>query len=95
LGALGDGSKHLIEDDTCRAQDDSKVEYPEVVNGVPILQQFYASKYVGVTTLTFDTAGMLTDYFGHVVPLGTFFDDSGEDLMGAYMCVNVHETCNC
>jgi 2',3'-cyclic-nucleotide 2'-phosphodiesterase (5'-nucleotidase family) len=76
----------LHQADACRTQDDSKVEYPEVVNGVPILQQYYASKYVGVTTLTFDAAGALTASSGEAVPLGTYFDDSGEELMGAYNC---------
>lgn len=58
--------------------------YPQVVNGVPILQQFYASKYVGVATLTFDDMdGTLTGSTGNSVPLGTYFDAAGMKFSGA------------
>ncbi|NJR43470.1 MAG: hypothetical protein HC767_13220 [Akkermansiaceae bacterium] len=47
------------------------------------MQQFYASKYVGVANLTFDDAGALTASTGKSVPLGTYYDDSGEEMFGA------------
>ena len=69
----------------CRSNDTSEVPYPYVVNGVPILQQYYASKYVGVAQLAFDAAGALTDVTGDSVPLGTYFVD-GQAVTGAAEC---------
>lgn len=59
------------------------MEYPLTVNGIPILQQFYASKYIGVATLTFDETGALTASAAESVPLGTYYS-SGEKTVGAY-----------
>ena len=67
---------------SCRVNDTSEVLYPYVVNGVPILQQYYASKYVGVAQLAFDAAGALTDVSGDSVPLGMYFVD-GQAVTGA------------
>lgn len=50
----------------------------------PILQQFYASKYVGVATLTFDEGGSLTSSTGESVPLGVSFDEAGISMMGVH-----------
>lgn len=51
--------------------------YPYLVRGVPILQQFYGSKYAGVTTLEFAASGALASVAAaDSVPLGTWFDDT-------------------
>lgn len=55
-----------------------------MVNAVPILQQFYASKYAGVATLTFDDTGSLTAATGQSVPLGTYYTDAGVKMTGAH-----------
>eukprot|EP00892_Ulva_mutabilis_P011147 jgi/Ulvmu1/8404/UM042_0111.1 len=61
----------------CPERDDSSREYPVVVAGTPIMQQFFASKYVGKTTMSFDTGGTLNGVSGEVIPLGATYDDAG------------------
>lgn len=69
--------------DPSRAQDESEVEYPRMVAGTPILQQYYASKYVGVSTLTFSDAGDLVSVTGKSVALGISYDADGVPSTGA------------
>lgn len=76
-------NEHHRHPATRRTQDESGVEYPLIVNGVPILQQYYAGKYVGVANLSFDDAGTLTAASGQSVPLGTYYSAAGEVTTGA------------
>lgn len=59
------------------------MDYPHIVASTPILQLFYASKYAGVSTLTFSPAGDLTSISGEPVALGVSYTASGEQSVGA------------
>ena len=61
------------------------MDYPHIVAGTPILQLYYASKYVGVSTLTFSDAGELTNISGGPVALGASYTASGEPSVGAIL----------
>ena len=66
-------------------QDTSQYEYPHMVGAVPIFQQFWASKYAGVATLTVGEEGGVVVTSAEAIPLGTYYSDSGEVVTGAQL----------